>query len=67
MTLEPRLISKADATRLGVMPGWWAVTPDGTPAGGPYATEEAAIVGIGARGADQPTGRPGEAGPPPEE
>ncbi|GLI20352.1 hypothetical protein XFLAVUS301_00260 [Xanthobacter flavus] len=49
------------------MPGWWAVTPDGTPAGGPYATEEAAIVGIGARGADQPTGRPGEAGPPPEE
>lgn len=67
MTLEPRLISEADAARLGVMPGWWAVAPDGTPAAGPYPTREAAIVGIGKRGADQPTGRAGESAPPPEE
>lgn len=67
MTLEPRLISEADAVRLGVMAGWWAVASDGTPAAGPYPTREAAIVGIGKRGADQPTGRPGESGPPPEE
>ncbi len=67
MTLEPRLVSEADAGRLGVMPGWWAVAPDGTPAAGPYPTREAAIVGIGKRGADQPTGRAGESAPPPEE
>ncbi|WP_029555957.1 hypothetical protein [Xanthobacter sp. 91] len=67
MTLEPRLVSETDATRLGVMPGWWALAPDGTPVAGPYPTQEAAIVGIGKRGADQPTGRAGQSGPPPEE
>lgn len=67
MTLEPRLITEADAGRLGIMSGWWAVSPDGTPVAGPYPTEEAAMVGIGKRGADQPTGMAGDSGPPPEE
>lgn len=47
------------------MPGWWAVAEDGTPVSGPYPSEEAAIVSIGKRGADQPAGTPDESGPPP--
>ena len=65
--LEPRHIAEADSGRLGVIPGWWAVSSDGTPVAGPYPTREAAIVGIAKRGAAQPTGRPGESGPAPEE
>lgn len=67
MWMKPKLIGDAEGRRLGVMAGWWAVSEDGTPVAGPYPTQEAAMVGIGKRGADQPTGRPGEAGPPPEE
>lgn len=37
-----------------------------TEAGEKGVQEEAAIVGIGKRGQDQPTGRPGDACPPPE-
>ncbi|MEW6122061.1 MAG: hypothetical protein AB1698_05580 [Pseudomonadota bacterium] len=67
MTLEPRHIGDVEALQRGIMAGWWAVSPDETPVAGPYPTKEAAMVGIGKRGADQPTGRPGEAGPPQEE
>ncbi|QTL02118.1 hypothetical protein J5J86_15065 [Aquabacter sp. L1I39] len=67
MWLKPKLIGENEADGHDVMPGWWAVAEDGTPVSGPYPSREAAVVGIGKRGADQPTGRPGEAGPPPEE
>lgn len=67
MWLKPKLIGDGEGRRLGIMAGWWAVSPEGTPVSGPYPTEEAALVGIGKRGADQPTGRPDTAGPPPEE
>lgn len=67
MRLLPRYIQADEGARLDVSAGWWAVSEDGTPVSGPYPTEEAAMVGIAKRGADQPTGRPGTAGPPPEE
>lgn len=67
MMLLPRQIGDAEAERLGIMAGWWAVAPEGAPVSGPYPTEEAAKVGIAKRGSDQPDGRPGEAGPPPQE
>lgn len=67
MWLEPKLIGEDEGGRLGIMPGWWALASDGTPVSGPYPTEEAAIVSIGKRDFSQPTGRPGDAGPPPEE
>lgn len=67
MRLLPRLIQENEGARLGVMAGWWAVSEDGVPVAGPYATAEAAKVGIAKRGADQPTGHPGDARPPPEE
>jgi len=64
--LIPKLITQAQEETLDVMPGWWAVTEDGAPVSGPYPTEAAAMTAIGARGQDQPTGRPGESGPLPE-
>lgn len=67
MWLKPKLFGDAEAVRIGVVPGWWAVSRDGTPVSGPYPTREATMVGIGKRGGDQPTGRPDEDGPPPEE
>lgn len=67
MWLEPKLVGYDEAHRLGVMAGWWAVSAEGTPVAGPYPTEEAAMVGIGKRGADQPAGRPNAEGPAPEE
>lgn len=65
MWLKPKLVGDTEGTRLGVMAGWWAVAEDGTPVSGPYPSEEAAIVSIGKRGADQPAGTPDESGPPP--
>ncbi|OYX14869.1 MAG: hypothetical protein B7Z15_02510 [Rhizobiales bacterium 32-66-8] len=64
--LIPRLISEGQESEFDVIPGWWAVTEDGAPVSGPYPTEAAAMIAIGARGQDQPTGRPGESGPDPE-
>ncbi|MEP9347483.1 hypothetical protein [Xanthobacter sp. KR7-225] len=43
------------------------MSADGTPVCGPDPTREAAMVGIGKRGGDQPTGRPDADGPLPEE
>lgn len=67
MWLEPKLIGAEEGRRLRIMSGWWAVASDGTPVAGPYPTHEAAVIGIAKRDAAQPTGRPGEAGPPPED
>lgn len=64
--LVPQHLGPTEANEKGIQEGWWAMTESGEPVSGPYPTEEAAIVGIGKRGQDQPTGRPGEAGPPPE-
>jgi len=56
--LKPMLISDERAEQLGVAPGWWGVDEKETPISGPYATREAALVGIEARGMgeDAPTG-----------
>lgn len=67
MELVPAFVDAEKGARLAVMSGWWAVAEDGTPVAGPYPTEEAAKIGIAKRGADQPTGHPNAAGPPPLE
>ncbi len=64
--LIPRFIDAKDAAARDLQEGWWATTESGDAVSGPYPTKEAAIVAIGKRGASQPTGRPGEAGPPPQ-
>ncbi|TCT07654.1 hypothetical protein [Aquabacter spiritensis] len=64
--LVPTFIGAQDAETRNLSEGWWALTPDGHAVSGPYPTREAAMLGIGKRGEDQPTGRAGEAGPAPE-
>lgn len=56
--LKPMLINDERAGQLGVAPGWWGVDDRETPVSGPYASREAALVGIEARGMgdDAPTG-----------
>lgn len=63
--LIPRYIDATDAVARDLQEGWWATTESEEAVSGPYPTEEAAMLAIGKRGANQPTGRPGEAGPPP--
>lgn len=64
--LIPKFITAVEAAERDLQEGWWATTEGGDAISGPYPTEEGAIVAIGKRGADQPTGRPGALGPPPQ-
>ncbi|OYW59715.1 MAG: hypothetical protein B7X99_15640 [Rhizobiales bacterium 17-65-6] len=64
--LIPQQIGPTEAAQKNIQEGWWALTESGEPVAGPYPTKEAAMIGIGKRGEAQPTGRPGEKGPPPE-
>lgn len=63
--LVPHEIAGHHARSRGIPPGWWAATQDGAPLFGPYASREAALVGIAKRGVSQPDGRARDALVPP--
>lgn len=46
MKLMPHLVDKTEATRLGVISGWYATKVSGTFVTGPFPTEEGCLENI---------------------